>query len=135
MVRYSNKKEVIHDLDVSGFFEGWPNHPDDETLKKILCNSQFIQMAIVDVKLVGFINAISDLILTAYIPLLEVLPEYQGQGIGQKLVTKMKEQLQNFYMIDICCDQDIISFYEKLSFNQGYSMSLRNYQNQAGFIK
>jgi GNAT superfamily N-acetyltransferase len=72
--------------------------------------------------------------LTAYIPLLEVLPEYKGQGIGTKLIAKIKEDLKDFYMIDICCDEDVIPFYKNLGFKQGYSMSLRNYQMQGGII-
>ena len=31
-------------------------------------------------RVVGFVTAISDGVLSAYIPLLEVLPEYQGAG-------------------------------------------------------
>jgi ribosomal protein S18 acetylase RimI-like enzyme len=34
----------------------------------------------------GFITAISDRGLTAHIPLVEVLPAYQGQGIGVTLL-------------------------------------------------
>lgn len=83
-------------------------------------------------RLVGFINAISDQILSAYIPLLEVLPEYQGRGIGQTLVTKMKEDLQKYYMIDICCDEEVLPFYEGQGFKRGHSVMIRNYQQQSG---
>lgn len=64
----------------------------------------------------GFINAISDQVLSAYIPLLEVLPEYQRRGIGQMLVSKLKEDLQTYYMIDICCDENVLPFYEEQGF-------------------
>ena len=40
---------------------------------------------------IGFINAVSDGVLSAYIPLLEVLPEYRGRGIGRALVKQMLE--------------------------------------------
>ena len=121
-------------LSVSGFFVGWPNPPSDQTLKKILTNSQHIYLAIENDKLVGFINAISDQVLSAYIPLLEVLPEYQGQGIGQTLVTRMKEDLQQFYMIDICCDDNVVPFYEGQGFKRGHSVMTRNYQQQSGIL-
>jgi len=42
-------------------------------------------------KVVGFINAVSDGVLTAYIPLLEVLEKYQGMGISGKLTKLMLE--------------------------------------------
>ncbi len=45
-------------------------------------------------KFVGFITAITDKILSAYIPFLEVLPEYQRQGIGKELVKRMLEKRQ-----------------------------------------
>ena len=38
-------------------------------------------------QVVGFITAISDGVLSAYIPLLEVLPGWRSQGIGGELVT------------------------------------------------
>jgi len=134
MILYSEDKTLIEQIDVTGFFVGWLSPPNEAVFRKILKNSQFIQMAIIDNKLIGFVNAISDLTLTAYIPLLEVLPEYKGQGIGTKLIAKIKEDLKDFYMIDICCDEDVIPFYKNLGFKQGYSMSLRNYQMQGGII-
>lgn len=131
---FSNDKKHLTNLSVSGFFVGWPNPPSDQTLKKILTNSQHIYLAIENDKLVGFINAISDQVLSAYIPLLEVLPEYQGQGIGQTLVTRMKEDLQQFYMIDICCDDNVVPFYEGQGFKRGHSVMTRNYQQQSGIL-
>ena len=130
---YSSDKRYIDQLTTLGFFVGWPNPPTDKTLKKILGSSQHIYLAIDKERLVGFINAISDQVLSAYIPLLEVLPEYQGRGIGQILVTKMKEDLQKYYMIDICCDQEVLPFYEGLGFKRGHSVMRRNYQHQSGF--
>lgn len=129
---YTNDKQQIDLITTSDFFVGWPNPPSEQVFKIILKNSQHIYLAIDKEKLVGFINAISDQILTAYIPLLEVLPEYQGKGIGRALVSKMKEDLKKYYMIDICCDEDVVSFYEKIGFKKGHSMTLRNYKNQSG---
>jgi ribosomal protein S18 acetylase RimI-like enzyme len=129
---YTSDKAQIDKLDLSGFFVGWPNPPSVETLKKILQNSQHVYLAIDDNKLVGFINAISDKVLSAYIPLLEVLPEYQSHGVGKSLVMKMKEDLNKYYMIDICCDLDVVAFYEKQGFKKGHSVIIRNYSQQAG---
>ncbi len=70
----------------------------------------------------------------AYIPLLEVLPEYQGQGIGKELVKRMKEELSHYYMIDISCDDNVVPFYEKQGFNKNNSMYIRNYDKQKGMI-
>lgn len=131
-ILYSNDKKKLDQLIISGFFVGWPNPPSEQTLKKILNGSQHVYLAIEDNRLVGFINAISDQVLSAYIPLLEVLPEYQGQGIGKMLVTKMKEDLKRYYMIDISCDQDIQGFYVEQGFKPAHGVMIRNYHHQSG---
>ena len=83
-------------------------------------------------QVIGFINAISDKTLSAYIPLLEVLPKYQKQGIGKELVVRMLNKLSNFYMIDICCDEPLKLFYQKLGFSPMLAMGKRNYEFQKG---
>ena len=83
-------------------------------------------------KIIGFINAISDGILSAYIPLLEVLPKYQKQGIGSELVKKMLEELNDFYMVDLCCDESLQPFYEKFDMLKSQAMICRNYKHQGG---
>ncbi len=35
-------------------------------------------------------------------------------------------------MIDLLCDDDVIPFYEGLSFQRGGGMAIRNYHNQSG---
>ena len=76
---------------LQGFFLGWPNPPAPATHLRLLAGSNYVELAVDSVtgQVVGFINAISDGVLTAYIPLLEVLPAYQGQGIGATLVTRL----------------------------------------------
>ncbi|MFC2150250.1 GNAT family N-acetyltransferase [Calditrichota bacterium] len=76
---------------------------------------------------VGFINAISDGVLSAYIPLLEVLPDYQHQGIGKELVRRMLDRLKEFYMIDLTCDAELQQFYTHLEMIPSQGMMIRNY--------
>jgi ribosomal protein S18 acetylase RimI-like enzyme len=40
------------------------------------------------------------------LPLLEVLPEYQGQGVGTELVRRLLARLDSLYMVDLCCDAE-----------------------------
>lgn len=117
-----------------GFYEGWPNPPKPEIHLRHLQNSAYVVLAI-DTKtdkVVGFITAISDKLLTAYIPLLEVLPEYRKLGIGRELVGRMFEQLSSLYMIDLSCDDDLVPFYKKFGMDERKSMLLRNFARQAG---
>src|ERR1044071_8285747 len=98
-----------------GFFVGWPTPPSPQTHYRILANSAAIVLArSADRTVVGFITAVSDHVSCAYIPHLEVLPAYQGQGIGSELVQRMIEKLRHLYMIDLVCDPSLQSFYERL---------------------
>jgi ribosomal protein S18 acetylase RimI-like enzyme len=120
---------------LKGFFVDWPNPPNQETHLKLLTQSSKIIMAIDDNnndKIVGFITAISDGVLSAYIPFLEVLPEYKNKGIGKELVRCMLKELENIYMVDLCCDDELVPYYQKFGMHQSNGMILRNYKMQSG---
>lgn len=131
---YTNSLEGITCDMLKGFFVDWPNPPKPETHLKLLKNSSHVVLALDENKnqIVGFITAISDSVLSAYIPLLEVLPEYKNKGIGNELVKRMLKELDKIYMIDLCCDEDLIPYYKKFGMIQGNAMLLRNYQMQSG---
>ena len=132
MINYSTDSALLDSLKRDGFFVGWPNPPSTNVLKSILSGSYKVVLAYEDKKLVGFINAISDGVLSAYIPLLEVLPDYQGRGIGKELVLRMQEALSHLYMVDLLCDADLIPYYEKLGMSKASGVCLRNYERQSG---
>jgi GNAT superfamily N-acetyltransferase len=116
-----------------GFFVGWPNPPSPITHYRILANSAAVLLArIADGTIVGFITAVSDHVSCAYIPHLEVLPAFQGQGIGSELVRRMVEKLRHLYMIDLVCDPPLQPFYERFGMRPVVGMVLRNYDRQAG---
>lgn len=112
-VNFTNDLNVLNELEINDFFVGQSNLPSSGQLKKILLNGQHVVLAITNNQLVGFINAISDKTLSAYIPLLKVLPAYQKHGIGAELVKRMRLELQDYYMNDISCDDAVVPFYEK----------------------
>jgi ribosomal protein S18 acetylase RimI-like enzyme len=134
MITYLDSIKGITSHQLRGFFVGWPNPPSPETHLKLLRNSGHILLAFDDEtgKVVGFITAISDGILSAYIPFLEVLPEYQRQGIGQELIERMLKKLQGLYMIDLLCDADIQPFYKKCGMKTATGMMIRNHERQSG---
>jgi len=134
MIHYTDSLKNITLQNLQGFFAGWQNHPSPKKHFEILKNSAHIVLAI-DEKtsnVIGFINAVSDKVLSACIPLLEVLPEYQGKGIGKELMKKMLAKLDGYYMIDICCDESLQKFYEKFGLKKYSAMILRNYSKQSG---
>jgi len=120
---------------LSDFFVGWPNPPNPAMHLKILQNSYRAIVAIDTAtnKVVGFINAVSDGVLTAYIPLIEVLESYQGKRIGSWLIRLMLKECKDLYMIDICHDENLAPFYAKFEpTGQSYSTVFRNYDAQSG---
>lgn len=116
------------------FFDGWPNPPSKTTFLRLLEQSYAAELAVDDEtgKVIGFIQAISDGVLSAYIPLLEVVPEFQGKGIGTTLTERMLKRLQGLYMIDLLCDTETQPFYEKQGMRRASGMMVRHYSNQNG---
>jgi ribosomal protein S18 acetylase RimI-like enzyme len=131
MIEYTTKLENIDEIQLKGFFVGWPNPPSEKTFMKLLKGSYRVVLAVDDNQVIGFISAVSDGVLSAYIPLLEVLPEYQSKGVGKELVSKMKEELSHLYMIDLLCDENLIPYYEKQGMSKATAL-IRNYDNQNG---
>lgn len=117
-----------------GFFEGWPNPPSKQIHRKILENSYaaFVAIDPLTKTIIGFINVISDGILSTYIPLVEVIPDHRKQGIGKQLVETAFLELENLYMVDLSCDDALVSFYQKLGMHQTNGMIKRNFKKQSG---
>jgi len=134
ILEYRNNLDRITQEMLEGFFVGWPNPPSKQKHLEILQGSSHVWLAIdkESEKVVGFINAISDGILSAYIPLLEVIPEYQKQGIGKELARRMLQSLEQFYMVDLLCDVELQEFYGSLGMHKATGVLVRNYGRQSG---
>ncbi len=75
---------------------------------------------------VGFVNMLSDGVLTAFIPWLEVLPGYQGQGIGGELMRRILDGTDRFYSVDLVCDAPLVPYYERFGMRGASSALLRH---------
>lgn len=131
-ITYTNTVEQITHSQLDGFFVGWSKHPSPEKFLKILQASHGVELAI-DTEtnqVVGFINVVSDGIFTGYIPLLEVLPEYQGRGIGKTLIDRILARYNDLYMLDVCCDKSVEQLYASKGFSKASGMVRRNYEKQ-----
>jgi ribosomal protein S18 acetylase RimI-like enzyme len=133
-VTYSMNKQDLAGLEMTNFFADWPEKPSEKILRKSIQNADFVVLAIdsENKKLVGYITALSDHVLSAYIPFLEVEKNYQRKGIGKTLVRKMIEQLDHLYMIDLICDKELAGFYEEAGLESWHAMIRRNYTMQTG---
>ncbi|MEZ4521805.1 MAG: GNAT family N-acetyltransferase [Thermomicrobiales bacterium] len=134
MIRYTDDLSRVKPEHLAGgFWAGWPDPPSPENHLRILEGSYAVWLAVDDEtgNVVGFINAISDGVHAAYIPLLEVLEPYQGRGIGSELARRMIASLQHLYQIDLMCDDDVRPFYERLGMKPAGGMIIRNYDRQS----
>jgi ribosomal protein S18 acetylase RimI-like enzyme len=129
MIEFVENTQGISTAMLEGFFVGWKNPHPSETHLEILEKSAYIVLAMdrKTNKVVGFITAITDSVQSAFIPLLEVLPEYQNQNIGSSLVKRMLEKLKHIYAIDLMCDGDLQGFYQRLGMMPSVGMVVRNY--------
>lgn len=135
MIQYQDHLRDITEASLAeGFFDGWPNPPSYAVFMQILKNASCVVLAkdAQTGKVVGFITALSDGVLTAYIPLLEVVPAYQKRGIGKELTRRMLDKLKGIYMVDLLCDPDLQDFYEQLGMRKAQGMLIRNYEHQSG---
>ena len=134
MIVYSDSINDVTPDHLRGFFGGWPNPPSPDTHLRVLAGSDHVALARDNEsgRVVGYVTAITDGVLAAYIPHLEVLPEYQGQGIGTALMRRMLATLETLYMIDLFCDEDIQPFYARLGMRPATGMMVRTYARQSG---
>lgn len=134
MIVYRDHVRGLSPAQLEGFFQGWPSKPSAQTLLAILEGSTFVEVAF-DTELdrvVGFANAISDGVLSAYIPLLEVLPEHRRRGIGAALIERLLHRMEHLYMIDLVCDEPMVPFYQRLGLHRLQGMAWRNFHHQDG---
>lgn len=122
-----------HAQRLAGLFRGLAQPALSRDVHRLLAGSYRISLAVDEGgRVVGFAQAISDGVLTACIPLLEVLPEHQGRGLGTALMRHLLEQLGHLYAVDLSCDDDVVPFYERLGMRRANAMYLRNYARQGG---
>ena len=134
MIRYTDSVEGVTEEQLDGFFVGWLNQPSREVHMKILRQSDVIVLAVDDEesRVVGFVTALTDGVLAAYVPLLEVLPEYQRRGIGGELVRRVMKKLDGLYMVDLLCDPHMDAFYSRFGMKPAHAMAFRRYERQSG---
>ena len=133
-ITYTKNLENITAEMLAGFFVGWPNPPCPITHLAILQKSYRAFVAIDEEcnQVVGFINAVSDGVLSAYIPLLEVVVSHQKKGIGMELLRRMLAECQDLYMVDICHDVELKPYYARFDAMESCGSIFRNYDAQSG---
>jgi GNAT superfamily N-acetyltransferase len=127
VIHYSENLASVRADMLHGFFAGWPQRPSPEQHLAVLLGSHRSVVALDDVcdRVVGFVNMLSDGMLTAFIPWLEVLPPYQGNGIGTELTRRILESAENLYSVDLLCDPSLVPFYARFGMSGATGALLR----------
>lgn len=128
MIHYTDDLTHVHEDMLHGFFVGWPQRPSLRQHLAVLRESYRSVVAIKseDGQVVGFVNMLSDGVLTAFVPWLEVLPEYQGQGIGSELMRRLLDGTDRFYSVDLVCDAELVPYYARFGMRMASSALLRH---------
>lgn len=134
MIVFRDTAEGLRPEQLHGFFAGWPDPPSPATHLRILQGSVAVVLALDEAsdRVVGFVTAITDGVLAAYVPLLEVLPTYQGRGLGSHLMRRILARLEDYYMVDLLCDERLQPFYARLGMVPVGGMCARHYRHQSG---
>jgi GNAT superfamily N-acetyltransferase len=128
VIVYGTSLDGVGAEDLAGFFVDWPTAPTTERHLELLRGSEHVVLARDEDtgRIVGFVNVVGDGVLSAFVPLLEVLPAYQGRGIGTELVRRALELVGDRYMVDLLCDEGLVPFYERFGMQRVAGLALRN---------
>ena len=112
MIEYKiNDRIIPNELDC--FFQDWKSPPSPEIKGELLDGADLIITARENGKLIGFLTAISDGVMHAFITLVEVLKTHQGKGIGTHLMRLAVSHFKGYYDIVLITDSDKGAFYKK----------------------
>lgn len=96
----------------------WSSAEKPEKLIPALRNSHTLVTARIGKDLVGIGNAISDGHLVVYYPHMLVHPDYQGKGIGRKMMQAMQSIYGDYHQQMLTADGAAIEFYKALGFER-----------------
>ena len=100
---------------------GFKTYSKDQ-VEKALNNTMYMVKAIVDGKIAGIGRVVGDYSIVCCLSDICVKPEYQGKGIGLKIVTKLKEMIEDGVKEDEKIQIELTptagneAFYEKAGF-------------------
>lgn len=109
----------------------WESGRYPELLVKAMHGYETVLSAWDGDRLVGMLCAIDDGVMTAYVHYLLVDPEYQGCGIGGRLVEMTKEKYRDYLKIVLVAYGNGVRFYENCGFHAAHD-SVAMYLSKLG---
>jgi ribosomal protein S18 acetylase RimI-like enzyme len=112
-----SKQEFLNLYETTGWNKAF--NYSDEILHKAISNSWYNVSARIDNNLVGFGRIVSDGLYQTFICDLIVHPDFQGQGIGKKIMQMLMDHCKksNVNFIQLSCAKGKVGFYEKFGFH------------------
>ena len=123
--------EAVSAKDLSDLREsvGW-NRMEDEYSNPLMIS--FYHIAVYeDDKMVGYIDSVSNGVTDAYIQDLMVHPDYQGKGLGTKLMNQMITYLKEkrIYIISVVFEESLKPFYDHFGFSSMLCGQMETYSS------
>lgn len=91
---------------------------DLECLESMINNADIIVTAVLDDKIVGVARAVTDFSYCCYLSDLAVDASFQHQGIGKRLIQKVREQLGSKCKVILLSAPAAAKYYPKIGFTQ-----------------
>jgi GNAT superfamily N-acetyltransferase len=99
----------------------WSSSNRPKELINALAHSHTVVSAWDGNQMVALGNALSDGYLVVYYPHLLVLPEYQGKGIGRRIVSILQAKYADLHQQILVADAEAIDFYKNCGFRKAGS--------------
>ena len=101
----------------------WSSGHYPDKLAPAMKNFETVYSAWDGERLVGLVSAMDDGVMTAYVHYLLVRPEYQGQGIGRRLVELVRERYREYLRIVVVAYNAELDFYQAAGFKKAEGAS------------
>jgi len=94
---------------------GWSRPANEEELREVLQAGPAVG-AWDGERLVGFVRALSDRHLAAYIEDVMVHQDYRRGGVGDLIMSRLLTEIKHSANVSLFCEQPVASFYERHGF-------------------
>ncbi len=113
----THRERSIPPKSVSELYEhvGWSRPLNEKELREVLEAGPAVG-AWDGERLVGFVRALSDGHLAAYVEDVMVHKDYRRGGVGERIMSRLLEEIKQSANVSLFCERPVARFYERNSF-------------------
>lgn len=129
MIRVEENKITVREFNYLNESVGWGMR-DEEIVKEALANTLYSISIFDDDKIIGFGRILGDKSIFLFIQDIMVIPDYQGQGIGSKIMESLLTKIDEYKLINphirtyLGASKGKEEFYKKFNFKTRKEMDL-----------